>query len=185
VNEEEALSKAKRGQEAGFAWLFERYRGPVYHFVRRHRDLDAPSAEDVLQEVFVRAFRSLGDLRNDERFAGWLFRIARREALRSLSRRRGAPLSDEALEQACVDEEQRLERLEYERLLSRIRELAPTIEPRAVRETALRYYLGEPPCTTLALAEELGVPHATVRKRLFLFRNKLKERVLQEEGLSP
>jgi RNA polymerase sigma-70 factor (ECF subfamily) len=37
----------------------------------------APDVDDVLQDVFVRMQRGLGQLREDERFAAWLFQIAR------------------------------------------------------------------------------------------------------------
>ena len=61
--------------------------------------------EDVLQEVFLIAYRRLGDFRGEGPFAGWLFRIAVREARRARSRwrrlwRKVAPLEEAQLEAA-------------------------------------------------------------------------------------
>jgi RNA polymerase sigma-70 factor (ECF subfamily) len=186
VDQASALEAARRGREEGYGWLFETYKRPLYRFIRRHRDLDADAANDVLQAAFIRIFRGLVELREDARFEPWMLRIARREALRALERRRRPghePLEDE-LDRACVAAERSAEQHEYEELLEQIRALAPEVGPEAIRETALRYYFREPPCTTEELAAELGVPHATVRKRLFSFRNKLRE-MLRREGRLP
>jgi len=46
-------------------------------------------AEDVTQEAFVAAFRSIGGFRGEGPLRGWLLRIATRQAFRRLSQRRG------------------------------------------------------------------------------------------------
>jgi RNA polymerase sigma-70 factor (ECF subfamily) len=67
--------------------LFERYRLPVYRFLRRLLR-DGPVAEDLTQETFVRALGSR--YHADGRERAWLFQIARnlaRDHLRAASRR--------------------------------------------------------------------------------------------------
>jgi RNA polymerase sigma-70 factor, ECF subfamily len=179
MDQARALERARRGLEEGFRWLFERHKDPVYGFIVRSSRLDRDAAHDVLQNTFIRAFRSLASLKDDARFEAWLYRIARREMLRLVQRRQldSEPLESE-LDVMCEREENLAELRERERLLATVRELLGSIEPEVVRDTAARYYLGER-CTTESVAEELGVPHATVRKRLFLFRNKLRARLLE------
>lgn len=179
-----AVRRAQDGREEGFSWLFECYRTPLHRFIRRYRDLDPDTAHDVLQAVFIRAFRSIGSLRDPACFEAWVLRIARRESLRALERRRGHAPLEAVLEQRCEAEARAVENLERERLIEQLRALTAEVQPDSIRETATRYYLREPPCTTEALAAELGVPPATVRKRLYLFRNKLRERLRQEGVLS-
>jgi RNA polymerase sigma-70 factor (ECF subfamily) len=160
--------------------LFECDKQVVFRFILGISKLDPDAAQDVLQNTFVRAFRSLDSLREDGAYETWLLTIARREVLRFVSRRKlGTDPIESELEIACEQEERIRESAERERLIDAIRSAAAAVEPESVRETAIRYYLGDP-CTTERLAAELGVPHGTVRKRLFLFRKKLRER-LQEE----
>jgi RNA polymerase sigma-70 factor (ECF subfamily) len=48
---------------------------------------DRPTAEDVTQEAFIHAYRSLGRFRGGSKFSTWLFRIARNCAVDAIRRR--------------------------------------------------------------------------------------------------
>lgn len=61
----------------------------------RRFGLDASEAEDVTQEVFLRAWRGLARFEQRAQFSTWLYRIAFNEAQRSLSKRRPAPVEPE------------------------------------------------------------------------------------------
>src|SRR5579875_3369398 len=75
------VARARTGDEAALRWLLGRYRSRAVplaaHILRRHPD----EAEDVAQQAFVRAFRSLPRLRGDAGFAAWLYRIVVRLCL--------------------------------------------------------------------------------------------------------
>jgi len=73
------VSAARGGDEAAFERLYHRFFRVVKGLVIRHRLLHA--ADDVVQEVFLTAWRRLGSLRDDAAFPGWLATIARRAAL--------------------------------------------------------------------------------------------------------
>lgn len=70
------IAAARSGDTRSFEALVRRYQSSVYRFVL-HLVSDASTAEDVTQETFVRAFRSLDRYRGDSRFTSWLFSIAR------------------------------------------------------------------------------------------------------------
>lgn len=84
----ELIARARRGDEEAFRLIFERYTRPVISFIFymvNQREL----AEELAQETFLRAYRDMGSLRDEERLPAWLFGIARnvaRESLRSRSR---------------------------------------------------------------------------------------------------
>lgn len=59
-----------------FTTLYETEFDHVYAYLR-YRVRDAAIAEDLATEVFVRAWRNLDTLRNPDRAAAWLFRMAR------------------------------------------------------------------------------------------------------------
>ncbi len=64
---------------------------------RRHE------AEDVTQESFVAAYRSIGSFRGEGSLRGWLIRIATRQAFRRLSQRRPMAAVDDAPERFISD----------------------------------------------------------------------------------
>lgn len=75
TSECELVEAARRGELDAFSVLFERNKNAVYSFVHRsvgHRE----DAEDIVQEVFCRAWNSIGRFRGDSKLISWLFRIA-------------------------------------------------------------------------------------------------------------
>ncbi len=88
------IAAAQAGDESAFTALITRYRQPVLNFVYRLTG-EAATAEDLAQEVFVRAWRALPRYRQrpDAAFATWLFQIARHAAIDALRRRKCDPLS--------------------------------------------------------------------------------------------
>lgn len=73
--DEALVSKAREGDYRAFELLFERHRTLVYRFVYQmapRRD----DAEDIVQEVFVRAYQNLHRYRDEAKFTTWLLRIA-------------------------------------------------------------------------------------------------------------
>ena len=86
ASERDLIRRARRGDEDAFVELVEMYAGRVYGALRRF-GLDASEADEVAQEVFVRAWRGLPSFEERARLSTWLYRIAFNEAQRRLSRR--------------------------------------------------------------------------------------------------
>ncbi len=76
IDDDRALvQQAKAGDFEAFEKLFDRHRDLVYRFAYQmapRRD----DAEDIVQEVFVRAFQNLSRYRDEAKFTTWLLRIA-------------------------------------------------------------------------------------------------------------
>jgi RNA polymerase sigma-70 factor, ECF subfamily len=86
ASERELIRRARAGDEDAFAELVMMHADRVYGALRRF-GLDASEADEVAQEVFVRAWRGLPRFEERARFSTWLYRIAFNEAQRRLSRR--------------------------------------------------------------------------------------------------
>lgn len=76
MNDEQLLiQRARNGELGAFRELVERYKKKIYYLsldlTGNHHD-----AEDLSQEVFIKAFRSLKDFRGEAKFNSWLYRIA-------------------------------------------------------------------------------------------------------------
>ena len=75
TDENVLIQRARNGESAAFRELVERYQKKIYYFsldlTGNHHD-----AEDLSQEVFIKAFRSLDGFRGDAKLSSWLYRIA-------------------------------------------------------------------------------------------------------------
>ncbi len=84
------VEAARSGDEAAFETLVRRHTDAVYgHALRFFGDPHA--AEDVVQEVFLKVFRSLPGFKGDSAFSTWLFRITRNVCLDLLRSGRHRP----------------------------------------------------------------------------------------------
>jgi len=85
-SEHELIRRAREGDEEAFAELVSLNAGRVYRALRRF-GLDEAEADEVSQEVFLRAWRGLARFQERAMFSTWLYRIAFNEAQRRRSRR--------------------------------------------------------------------------------------------------
>ncbi len=82
----------RSGDEHAFKTLLEKHLGSVYAFVF-HLVRDPASAEDITQETFVKAWRSLNRYDVKKPFRTWLFAIAKNSAYDWLKKKRAVPFS--------------------------------------------------------------------------------------------
>jgi RNA polymerase sigma-70 factor (ECF subfamily) len=75
------------GDEAAFAALFERWSRPLLRYLER-LVREAATAEELVQETFVRVHRAREQYRPEARFSTWLYRIATHLAWNELRRPR-------------------------------------------------------------------------------------------------
>ena len=97
AEEQRLVASARSGDERALATIYRRYRPRVFSVVARL--LGVAEAEEVTQEVFLRAFRGLDGFRAESQLSTWLYRIAVNSSLSERSRRtversRRAPLAD-------------------------------------------------------------------------------------------
>ena len=89
--DQEIIVAIKEDSQRGFGLLMASYMKPVYWHIRRmvvaHAD-----AQDVMQETFVRVFRSFDHYQEDQPLNAWIFGIATNEALRFLGKSKGKSL---------------------------------------------------------------------------------------------
>ncbi len=71
----ELAKQARDGNRRAFEQLIDRYQGDIHRMIY-YRIRTRMDAEDLTQDVFVRAYRSISRLREPERFRSWLFTIA-------------------------------------------------------------------------------------------------------------
>src|SRR5688572_15004021 len=159
-----------RGALAGHADSFEalvsRHQATA-HGIAHAIGVDRGGLDDVAQEAFLRAFRSLPSLESPSRFGPWLYQIVRNCARKHLSR---AIASEPAVEPVS-GHAPAPEALEQEEIRERVRVKLAVI-PVELREVIfLYYYEGE---STREAARALGISRAAVKKRLQRGRDMLR-----------
>jgi RNA polymerase sigma-70 factor, ECF subfamily len=95
VDDRDAIEACQRGEREAFDPLVERYQRDIYRLCYRYVN-DPQDANDMAQEVFLKAYKAIGRFRGDSSFSTWLYRIAVNTCLNFRSGRRpeGEELSD-------------------------------------------------------------------------------------------
>jgi RNA polymerase sigma-70 factor (ECF subfamily) len=81
------IEKARLGDEAAFAAIYEHYEKPIYAFIYRLMG-NAEDAFDLTQDVFLKAFKALSRTTPDLNLSAWLHRIASNACMDVLRRRK-------------------------------------------------------------------------------------------------
>ena len=79
------VERARDGDTQAVGRLFELYRLRVVRMCLTYAGIEQADAHDVTQEVFLRAFKAIGRLREVNSFEGWLLTITRKRCLSLLA----------------------------------------------------------------------------------------------------
>lgn len=166
------VRRAQAGDRVAFGVLLARYQRPVFGFVYRLvRDEDA--AEDVTQDVFVRAWSYLHRFDAERPFKPWLYRIAANRVASAHERAKGrvtVALEDVDFEPAARDDtEEDLQRAE---LAAQVRSAVSELSPQQREAIALVELEGQ---SAIEAAEVMGCSPATVRQHVFRGKKRLKQ----------
>ena len=161
---------AQEGDREAFGQLAERYERAVYATALRRLNNHA-EAQEVCQEVLVRAMQKISQLREPAAFGSWLQAVTNRMAINRAVRKRGAIATEpDMLAATCVESETPLsaaltrERQSQVRAgLGRLGELD--------RETLVAFYVqGQ---SLVEMSAEFRSPVGTIKRRLHVARKRL------------
>ncbi|MXV50840.1 sigma-70 family RNA polymerase sigma factor [Pedobacter sp. HMF7647] len=89
VSDSEILEKFanERTRNEAFNLLLKKYQQKIYWHVRR-LVIDHDDADDLVQDVFIKVWKSLGNFRSDSQLYTWLYRIATNECITFLNKKK-------------------------------------------------------------------------------------------------
>ncbi len=95
--------KDTRTQSKAFELLIDTYKERLYWHVRRIV-LNHDDADDVLQNTFIKVFRSIHNFKEESKLYSWMYRIATNEAISFLNnKRKKLGITSEALQDKMID----------------------------------------------------------------------------------
>ena len=179
--EDEALvARTQRGESAAFDVLVQRYmqrlHATVYHMTANHED-----ANDLVQDAFIKAYKSIGSFKGQSSFYTWVYRIAVNRTINFLKRRKDRGNFSLNDMEASIETDP-----DYVELMSHVtphREAGLNELQQKLNEVLQK--LSEPHRAVVILHDVQGMTHAdiakvmhstegTVRSRLFYARQQLQ-----------
>ena len=97
VSDEALMIRHQRGDRTAFATLVRRHQTAIFNFALRQLRIRS-TAEDVVQETFVRVVQNAAEFKHEARFVTWLYTIARNLCIDQL--RKGALRKHPSLDEA-------------------------------------------------------------------------------------
>lgn len=176
MNEEQLVQlvrDAQAGDRASFGELVEQFEPTVFATVFKRLRNRAEAAE-VSQDVFIQAMRKLPQLREPERFAGWLRRIAVRMAINRAVRRPNETACGPEVFGGVAEESPRnpLEDLMQSERATQVRSGMEQLRD-LDRETLIAFYFeGQ---SLKQMSDQFDSPIGTIKRRLHTARHRLRD----------
>ena len=177
LNDNEIISKVLEGDQQAYALLVDRYQRYVFtltlRFMKTRED-----AEEVAQDVFIKAYRSLADFRGASKFSTWLYTIVNTTCITFLRKKK---LEVHSLDNEKVfevadnqDSGMRANLVEQKSRLAMVNHAIKMLSTDDAEVITL-FYKGEQ--TLDEIAQILGIEMNTAKVRLHRARARLKEKM--------
>jgi RNA polymerase sigma factor (sigma-70 family) len=175
----EIISSVLNGDQSAYAELVRKYQNFVFTIVLRYVKL-REDAEEVAQDVFVKAFRSLPDFKGSSKFSTWLYTICTTTCITFLRKKKLEVLSldHEKVFSAAdtMDSGLAANLIEQKSRIGMVNKAIKMLSPEDAQVITL-FYKGEQ--TLEEIAQIIGKEPNTVKVQLHRARTKLKEKLQQ------
>ena len=177
LNDNELISRVLKGDQQAYAGLVSRYQNYVYtlslRFTKNRED-----AEEVSQDIFIKAYRSLADFRGASKFSTWLYTIVNTTCITFLRKKRMEvhSLDNEKVFEVAdsLDSGLRANKVEQKSRVAMVNNAIEMLNPDDAEVLTL-FYKGEQSLEEIAMI--LGIEANTAKVRLHRARTRLKEKM--------
>ncbi len=183
------IQRILSGDEGACTALVERHRKWIHSLAWREIG-DFHAAQEITQDTFIQAFKSLPTLKDSNRFLGWLYVIAKRQCIEWLRRKPVTMQSLEAMPKAELEQLYYTQYLEEGQIQASTNELRQVVEcllrklPETERSAMILHYFSGLTCEEVSA--RLDVSLNTVKSRLYRARKRLEqEESMLRENLGP
>ena len=164
-----------QGQQAAYATLVTRYQQYVFTLTMRYVN-NREQAEELAQDVFVKAYRCLADFKGNSKFSTWLYTIVNTTCLSHLRKRKDGTILLEEEKMITISDnssaEKPSDRME-QRTQKQMLNNALKHLPESDAQMLTLFYQGEQSVEEIGMI--LGLSVSNVKVKLFRARQKLKD----------
>src|SRR6476646_5238184 len=177
LNDTEIISKVLSGDQQAYAALVNRYQSYVFTLALRFTK-NREDAEEVSQDIFVKAYRSLADFKGTAKFSTWLYTIVNTTCITFLRKKRldVKSLDDERTFEVADNQDSgfRANQVEQKSRLNMVNQAIALLSPDDAEIITL-FYKNEQ--SLEEISQILGVEVNTAKVRLHRARTRLKEKM--------
>lgn len=177
LNDNEIISKVLSGDQQAYAGLVNRYQNYVFTLTLRMIK-NREDAEEVAQDIFIKAYRSLPNFRGDSKFSTWLYTIVNTTCITFLRKKKlnVHSLDDEKHFEVAdnIDSGMRANQVEQKSRATMVSSAISLLSPDDAEVVTL-FYKAEQSLEEIATV--LGIEVNTAKVRLHRARTRLKEKM--------
>ena len=162
--------------------LVERYEEKLMRYVMRISASSREDAEDILQDVFLSAYRNLNEFDQDLKFSSWIYRITHNKVISHYRKKNARPKTttyegDSELINILSSDEDIAKELEKRQKSDEVREILDTLDER-YREVLVLKFLEDKDYKEISdiLQKPMGTVATLINRAKKQFREKLQER---------
>ena len=177
LGDNEVISRVLQGEQNAYAELVTRYQGYVFTLVMRMIK-SREDAEEVAQDIFVKAYRSLADFRGESKFSTWLYTIVNTTCITFLRKKKLEihSLDNEKIFEVADSKDSgfRANMIEQKSRVNMVNEAIAMLNPDDAEIITLFYKAEQ---NLEEIARILAIESNTAKVRLHRARGRLKEKM--------
>jgi RNA polymerase sigma-70 factor (ECF subfamily) len=177
LSDQEIIDSVRKGNSSDYSILVDRYKNKAFSMLKRmlKNEFDA---EEILQDCFLKAYKSLNNFKGEAKFSTWFYRIVYNSALTKLSSQKRRTETEMTSVEDHINLESEynsneIEKMDVNHLIHK------TISKLPERYSAIitMFYLNE--MTIDEISEVMGISISNVKVMLFRSRNALRDLILK------
>jgi len=177
LSDQEIIDSVRKGNSSDYSILVNRYKNKAFSMLKRmlKNEFDA---EEILQDCFLKAYKSLNNFKGEAKFSTWFYRIVYNSALTKLSSQKRRTETEMTSVEDHINLESEynsneIEKMDVNHLIHK------TISKLPERYSAIitMFYLNE--MTIDEISEVMEISISNVKVMLFRSRNALRDLILK------
>ena len=170
INDRMYVIRAQLGDDDAFMKLVDHYSGRLLYYIRRLLE-DADRSEDVLQEIWLTAYKKINTIRDASAFSVWLYRTARNRAIRLLRDDSRYVFVEQFDESVLIDDDS--ESLLFDDI-NKLHRALKTLSPEQKEVIILRFF---EEMSYQKISDIVGCSIGTVRSRIHYAKGELRKKM--------
>ncbi|MDD2274324.1 MAG: RNA polymerase sigma factor [Candidatus Pacebacteria bacterium] len=176
LDDEKIIQGILDGNNELYREIIKRYEKKLSHYLRKFSN-DRDDVEDILQVVFIKAYKNLYGFNTSKKFSSWIYRIAHNEGINHLKKNKKNKICLDDVEYKLIDNKADINKETDGVLLKRDVECALGELKKKYKEPLVLFYLEE--MSYEEISDILRIPKNTVGTLILRGKKILREKLLE------